>query len=178
MCHGCIILILSLTAGKFPVVPTTRRLILTSDTQSGAPGASTNLTALSGGAKGSTGGDNPLSSDALLALVLDTLEDAKASDVVPIDLIGKTPIADHMVIASGTSTRQVVTMSEKVVEKLKREGHVVPRLEGVSQGDWALIDAGDVIVHIFRPEVREFYNLERMWTGAGEPASDGSHLNG
>ena len=160
------------------MVPTTRRLILTSSTQSDAPGASTNLTALTGGATGSTGGKTPLSPDDMLALVLDTLEDAKASDVVPIDLNGKTPIADHMVIATGTSTRQVVTMSEKVVEKLKRDGHVVPRLEGVTQGDWALIDAGDVIVHIFRPEVREFYNLERMWTGAGETEAEGSLLNG
>ena len=109
----------------------------------------------------------------MLALVLDTLEDAKASDVVSIDLAGKTPVADHMVVASGTSTRQVVTMSEKVVERLKREAHVVPRLEGVSQGDWALIDAGDVIIHVFRPEVREFYNLEKMWTEA-----DGATLNG
>ncbi len=78
-----------------------------------------------------------------------------------------------MVVASGTSTRQVVTMSEKLVEKIKREGHIVPRLEGVTQGDWALIDAGDVIVHIFRPEVREFYNLERIWT-----ETDGPVLNG
>lgn len=109
----------------------------------------------------------------MLSLVLDTLEDAKASDVVSIDLATKSPIADHMVIASGTSTRQVVTMSEKLVEKLKRDGGVVPRLEGVTQGDWALIDAGDVIIHIFRPEVREFYNLERMWTDA-----DGPTLNG
>ena len=108
----------------------------------------------------------------MLNLVLDTLDDGKAIDVVSIDLAGKTPIADHMVIASGTSTRQVVTLSEKIVEKLKREGGIVPRLEGVSQGDWGLIDAGDIIVHLFRPEVREFYNLERMWTGA-----DG-HLNG
>lgn len=89
-----------------------------------------------------------------------------------IDLAGKTPIADHMVIASGTSTRQVVTLAEKVVEKLKQDAKVIPRLEGIAQGDWALIDAGDVIVHLFRPEVRDFYNLERMWTGV-----DG-HLNG
>ena len=154
-------------------MPTSRRPILTSQTQSGAPGASTDLTALTGGATGPTGGETRLSPEELLALVLDTLEDAKASDVLSIDLSGKSPIADHMVIASGTSTRQVVTISEKLVETLKREGHVVPRLEGVAQGDWALIDAGDVIVHVFRPEVREFYNLERMWTDGEDPSLDG-----
>ena len=114
----------------------------------------------------------------MLALVLDTLEDAKASDVLSIDLSGKSPIADHMVIASGTSTRQVVTISEKLVERLKREGNVIPRLEGVAQGDWSLIDAGDVIVHVFRPEVREFYNLERMWTGTGDTAALDRPLDG
>ncbi len=145
---------------------------LISNTERGAPGAPTDLTALSGSQTGSTGGETRVSPDDMLTLVLDTLEDGKAVDVLSIDLAGKSPIADHMVIASGTSTRQVVTLSEKVVEKLKREGGVVPRLEGVSQGDWALIDAGDVIVHVFRPEVREFYNLERMWTGV-----DG-HLDG
>ena len=159
-------------------MPTSRRLILTSHTQSGAPGASTDLKALAGGTTGSTGGETRLSPDALLALVLDTLEDGKASDIVSIDLSGKSPLADHMVIASGSSTRQVVTLSEKLVEKLKREGGVIPRLEGVSQGDWALIDAGDVIVHVFRPEVREFYNLERMWTGAGDSAPAAMPLDG
>ena len=153
-------------------MPTARRPILTSQTQSGAPGASTQPTALAGGVTAPTGGETRLSPDQMLALVLDVLEDAKASDVVSIDLSGKSPIADHMVIASGTSTRQVVTMSEKLVETLKREGHVIPRLEGVAQGDWALIDAGDVIVHIFRPEVREFYNLERMWTGGEAETAD------
>jgi len=167
----CITLRRSPASGIFPGA-TPEEAELTSNTQSGAPGASTDLTALTGGKTGSTGGETRLSPEEMLALVLDTLEDAKASDVVSIDLAGKTPVADHMVVASGTSTRQVVTMSEKVVERLKREAHVVPRLEGVSQGDWALIDAGDVIIHVFRPEVREFYNLERMWTGA-----DG-HLNG
>ena len=146
---------------------------LIADTHSGARGASTDLTALAGGTTGSTGGETRLSPDEMLALIVDTLEDAKATDTLSIDLTGKSPIADHMVIASGTSTRQVVTMSEKVVTKLKQEGGVVPRLEGVTQGDWALIDAGDVIVHIFRPEVREFYNLEKMWTEA-----DGATLNG
>ena len=116
-----------------------------------------------------------MSPDDLLALVLESLDDSKASDVTSIDLAGKSPIADHMVVASGTSTRQVVTISEKLVETLKRDAKIVPKLEGVTQGDWALIDAGDIIVHVFRPEVREFYNLERMWTDAGGP---GAGLNG
>ena len=146
---------------------------LTTNTQSGAPGASTNLTALTGGATGSTGGDSRLSPEELLALVLDSLDDSKASDVISIDLAGKSPIADHMVVASGTSTRQVVTIAEKLVEKLKQDACVIPRLEGVSQGDWALIDAGDIIIHVFRPEVREFYNLERMWTDGTGPALNG-----
>jgi ribosome-associated protein len=146
---------------------------LTTDTQSGAHGASTDLTALSGGAAGSTGGENRHSPEELRDLVLDSLDDSKASDVVTIDLAGKSPIADHMVIATGTSTRQVVTIAEKLVEKLKQDAKIVPRLEGVTQGDWALIDAGDIIIHIFRPEVREFYNLERMWTDTGEPVLHG-----
>lgn len=73
-----------------------------------------------------------------------------------------------MIVASGRSTRHVGSIVDKLVEKLKHEGHVVPRLEGAEQGDWALIDAGDIIVHVFRPEVREFYNLERMWLPEGE----------
>ena len=88
-----------------------------------------------------------------------------------IDLRGKSALADHMVVASGRSTRHVGAIVEKLVEKLKREGGVVPRLEGAEQGDWALIDAGDVIVHVFRPEVREFYNLERMWLPGGDDAA-------
>lgn len=115
--------------------------------------------------------------DGLLELTLESLDDSKAVDVIPIALAGKSPIADHMVIASGTSTRHVATIAEKLVTALKTEGGIVPRLEGVTQGDWALIDAGDIIIHIFRPEVREFYNLERMWLG--EESADGTKkLNG
>lgn len=94
--------------------------------------------------------------------------------MVTIDLAGKSDIADYMVIASGTSRRQVVTMAEKLTEVAKRSGVTGIRPEGMGQGDWVLIDAGDVVVHLFRPEVRDFYNLEKMWSvdipDAREPA--------
>lgn len=98
-----------------------------------------------------------------MGLVVSSLEDDKAQDVTVIELRGKSSIADFMVIASGTSSRQVVAMSEHVVEKLKQSGAGNAATEGLSQGDWVLIDAGDIIVHLFRPEVRSFYNLEKMW---------------
>ena len=102
-------------------------------------------------------------SDPLLDLVLGQLDDDQAQDVVVIDLKGKSSIADTMVIASGRSTRQVAAMAQKLAETVKREGNGPVRLEGLPAADWVLIDAGDVVVHIFRPEVRSFYNLERMW---------------
>lgn len=102
-------------------------------------------------------------SDLLLETVLASLNDDKAEDIVQIDLRGKTEIGDHMVICSGRSTRQVTSISEKLAQRVKDEyGHVV-RTEGKDTGDWVLIDTGDVIVHVFRPEVREFYQLEKMW---------------
>ena len=104
------------------------------------------------------------------ALVLDQLDEDQAQDVVSIPLEGKSSIADHMVIASGRSTRQVASMATKLAERLKKEGHGTPRVEGLPAADWVLIDAGDVVVHLFRPEVRSFYNLERMW-GFGEGAA-------
>ncbi len=106
-------------------------------------------------------------------IALTSLEDDQAIDVVTIDLSGKSAIADHMIVASGRSSRHVGSIVDKLVERLKREGDVIPRLEGADHGDWALIDAGDIIVHIFRPEVREFYNLERMWLPEGESPSSG-----
>ncbi len=99
----------------------------------------------------------------LLALVLEQLDDDQAQDVISIPLEGKSAIADHMVIASGRSTRQVAAMAAKLAEKVKRAGHGSPRVEGLPAADWVLIDTGDVVVHLFRPEVRSFYNLERMW---------------
>jgi ribosome-associated protein len=100
----------------------------------------------------------------LLKIVLDTLDGAKAEEVVVIDLKGKTSIGDHMVIASGRSQRHVGAVADHLIRQLKDEGYGRPRIEGMPQGDWVLIDAGDVIVHLFRPEVREFYNLEKMWS--------------
>jgi ribosome-associated protein len=96
-------------------------------------------------------------------LILDQLDQDQAQDLVSIPLEGKSSIADHMVIASGRSTRQVAAMATKLAERLKKQGHGSPRVEGLPAADWVLIDAGDVVVHLFRPEVRSFYNLERMW---------------
>jgi ribosome-associated protein len=102
----------------------------------------------------------------IVRAVLSSLDDAKAEDVISIDLRGKTTIADDMVIASGRSTVHVGAIADRVLKGCKEAGHAAPRVEGLPQCDWVLIDAGDVIVHIFRPEVRQFYNLEKMWGGA------------
>ncbi|MGX7896109.1 ribosome silencing factor [Tsuneonella sp. HG222] len=106
----------------------------------------------------------------LLKLVLDSLEDDQAQDIAVIPLEGKSSIADHMIVASGRSTRQVAAIATKLAERLKHAGQGSPRIEGLPAADWVLIDAGDVVVHLFRPEVRSFYNLERMW-GFGEDGS-------
>ena len=102
-------------------------------------------------------------SEALHDLVLRSLDDDKAVEIVSIPLQGKSNIADYMVIASGRSTRQVAAMAQKLSERIKRELGRGVRIEGLPVADWVLIDADDVIVHLFRPEVRSFYNLERMW---------------
>ena len=96
-------------------------------------------------------------------LAIQSLEDDKALDIVSIDLAGKSSIADSMIIASGTSARQVAAMAEHLVEKIKKTGVKSVKVEGKSNADWVLIDAGDIVVHLFRPEVREFYNIEKMW---------------
>jgi ribosome-associated protein len=101
--------------------------------------------------------------EALHDLVLRSLDDDKAVEVVSIPLGGKSNIADYMVIASGRSTRQVAAMAQKLSERIKRDLGRSVRIEGLPVADWVLIDADDVIVHLFRPEVRSFYNLERMW---------------
>ena len=106
--------------------------------------------------------DTPASD--LLDLVLSQLDDDQAQEVVSIPLAGKSSVADHMVIASGRSTRQVAAMAQKLAEKVKQAGHGPVKIEGLPAADWVLIDAGDVVVHLFRPEVRSFYNLERMWS--------------
>ncbi|WP_299369447.1 ribosome silencing factor [uncultured Tateyamaria sp.] len=110
-------------------------------------------------------------SDLLLAAVLSSLSDDKAEDVVQIDLRGKTEIGDHMVICSGRSSRQVAAISEKLVQRLKDEFGRTARIEGKDTGDWVLIDTGDIIVHVFRPEVREFYQLEKMWQPSAAAAN-------
>ena len=107
---------------------------------------------------------------ALHDLVLKSLDDDQALEVVTIPLAGKSSIADHMVIASGRSSRQVASMAGKLADKIKQEFGKIARVEGLPTADWVLIDADDVIVHLFRPEVRSFYNLERMWAfGDDEP---------
>ena len=109
--------------------------------------------------------------EALHQLVMAQLDDDQAQEIVSISLEGKSSIADHMVIASGRSTRQVASIAQKLAEKIKQEGFGSARIEGLPAADWVLIDAGDVVVHLFRPEVRSFYNLERMWAfGENEPA--------
>jgi len=109
----------------------------------------------------------------LLALILESLDKDKAEDVVSIALKGKSEMADYMVVASGRSSRQVVAMSEKLNDVMKGVfGHAC-RVEGRQTGDWVLMDCGDVIVHLFRPEVREFYQLEKMWQSTIPTASEG-----
>lgn len=112
---------------------------------------------------------NPV--DRLHDLILTSLDDDQAQEVVTIPLTGKSSIADHMVIASGRSTRQVASMAQKIAEKIKAETGRPARVEGLPAADWVLIDAGDVIVHLFRPEVRSFYNLERMWAFGEAPTA-------
>lgn len=114
-------------------------------------------------------------SDRLHAIVMASLDDDQAQDIVSIPLAGKSSIADHIVIASGRSSRQVASIAQKLAERIKQATGRSVRLEGLPVADWVLIDAGDVVVHVFRPEVRSFYNLERMWgftdaplTAAGE----------
>ncbi len=111
--------------------------------------------------------------DSLHALVLASLDDDQAQDIVSIPLEGKTAIADHMVIASGRSTRQVTAMAQKLAERIKKAGFGNARIEGLPAADWVLVDAGDIVVHLFRPEVRSFYNLERMWA-FGDGAAAGA----
>ena len=102
-------------------------------------------------------------SEALLARILSSLDDDKAENVVTIDLRGRSSVADFMVIASGRSSRQVAAISEKLADRLKQEFRISAKMEGKETGDWVLIDTQDVIVHVFRPEVRDFYQLEKMW---------------
>jgi ribosome-associated protein len=106
----------------------------------------------------------------LHALVMKSLDDDQAVDLVTIPLKGKSAIADHMVIASGRSTRQVASMAAKLAERIKQDLGRLVRIEGLPAADWVLIDADDVVIHLFRPEVRSFYNLERMWAFGDDDA--------
>ncbi|MFZ5963090.1 ribosome silencing factor [Thalassococcus sp. BH17M4-6] len=111
--------------------------------------------------------DLDVTSETILAAILKSLDDNKAEEVVQIDLRGKTAIGDYMVICSGRSSRQVAALADKLIEDLKHDFGISAKVEGKDTGDWVLIDAGDVIVHVFRPEVRDFYQLEKMWLPAG-----------
>ena len=102
--------------------------------------------------------------EALHKIILQCLEDGQAEEIVSIPLAGKSAIADHMVIASGRSTRQVVALAQRIEAEVKQKLKLNLRIEGQAAADWVLIDAKDVIVHLFRPEVRQFYGLEKMWT--------------
>ena len=113
--------------------------------------------------KAAAAGRAPVDVEELHRLVLKSLDDDQAQEVVSIPLAGKSNIADHIVVASGRSTRQVASMAVKLADKIKERFKRNVRVEGLPAADWVLIDADDVIVHIFRPEVRNFYNLERMW---------------
>ncbi|MDR9394497.1 ribosome silencing factor [Roseovarius sp. SYSU LYC5161] len=110
-------------------------------------------------------------SDTQLARILESLSDDKAEDVVQIDLRDKSPMGDYMIICSGRSARQVTAIAEKLADKLKQELGILAKIEGKETGDWVLIDTGDVIVHVFRPEVRDFYQLEKMWLPAEKQAA-------
>ena len=99
----------------------------------------------------------------MIDVVLKSLDDAKAEQTVAIDITGKSSLSDHMVVPSGRSNRHVSAVAAQVVKALRAHGFGKPRVEGLPHADWVLVDGGDVIVHIFRPEVREFYNIEKMW---------------
>lgn len=123
------------------------------------------------GARMSASSDQTFS-DALLGHILSSLDDDKAEEIVTIPLKGLSEMADYMVVCSGRSTRQVAAIADKLTDRLKIEHGVSTKVEGKETGDWVLIDAGDVIVHVFRPEVRDFYQLEKMWmpTAPGQTA--------
>lgn len=128
------------------------------------------LTSPSSSTPGDTVGDTH---DAILNAVISSLEDDKAEDILVLDLDGKSSIADQMIIASGRSARHVSALADHVQRKIKEVGGSRARIEGMPNADWVLIDTGDLIVHLFRPEVREFYDLERIWAA---PAGAKGHL--
>ena len=112
---------------------------------------------------------------AALDTILHSLDESKAEEVTTIDITGKSAVADHMVVANGRVHRHVNAITDRLLRDLKDAGHGTPKVEGVPANDWVLVDTGDVIVHVFRPEVREFYNLEKLWNAiaAGDGESEG-----
>ena len=112
-----------------------------------------------------------ISSKKLLKVTLESLDNDKGIDIVSIDLIGRSSIADYMVVVSGNTVRQVTAMANNLIKKYKEMGLRLPSPEGMSNGDWVLIDAKDILIHIFRPEVRDFYSLEKMWVKKQEEVS-------
>lgn len=121
----------------------------------------------------SASADHPAAIAELLKDVVEWLDEAKAEEIVSVDLAGKSSLGDYMVIASGRTDRHVGAIAEKLRQKLKEAGCPTVRVEGLESCDWVLIDSGDIIVHVFRPEVRDFYNLEKMWSV--ERPADASH---
>ena len=113
----------------------------------------------------------PISSKQLLKVTLESIDNDKGIDIVSIDLIGRSSIADYMVVVSGNTVRQVTAMANNLIKKYKEMGLRLPSPEGMSNGDWVLIDAKDILIHIFRPEVRDFYSLEKMWVKKQEEVS-------
>ena len=112
-------------------------------------------------------------SEQLLSLIPSSLDQDGAEDILEIALAGKSALADYMVVASGRSTRHVAALSDNLIDRLKHQAGIASRVEGKEVADWVLIDTGDVIVHIFRPEVREFYQLEKMWLTAPDKTARG-----
>lgn len=106
----------------------------------------------------------PIPAPELIDVVTATLEDAKAENTVHIEIAGKSSLSDHMVVTSGRSQRHVGAIADQLVNTLREKGFGRPRIEGLPHCDWVLVDAGDVVIHIFRPEVRDFYNIEKMWS--------------
>jgi len=140
----------------------------------GAGGAARTGTVLMAASPSPAATGGPVSSEMLLSRILASLDDDKAEEVVTIDLRGRSDMADYMVVCSGRSSRQVASISEKLVDRLKQDAGHASRIEGKDTGDWVLIDTGDVIVHVFRPEVREFYQIEKMWRPTGTRLHQGA----
>lgn len=139
-----------------------------SDQSKGADTLSIELHSRKESEAGASRPDGLAGSEALESLVIAALEDDKAEDIVSIDLAGKSSVTDFMIVATGRSNRHVGAIADHLIGKLKESGHGAPKVEGLNACDWVLIDAGDVIIHLFRPEVRAFYDLEKMWAAAPE----------